>query len=517
MGAWLVVAGPERARALEAFLRASDASACVRIEADPWRARELLRGPCAGWGVVVGEGTPGPDAVNLAAGLAAEGQASDVTLVVAHASGSLRSRAKKAGISRVLTADEMAVWSQRGPGAKGASSGDAKGRAAEGRPAAGGAPVGGRGPVGASPACYRQASGGSRAGNGAPMRADRLQPPPATSVQERWRMSQAGGGAASGGGVAPGGAVSGGSVASSGGGVASGVAIPPGGTVPSGGKVPPAPPRREGVPVVCFVSGRGGVGKSTACALAGHIAAGWGMSVALLDLDLAFGNLAALCGVDRVPDLARVAQDEGSTSEAIDACGRQLPSGMGIWGPCVTPEHAELVYPHVERIVCRLTQTHDMVLVDTTTNWCDAVACAAQMADRLVIVSDDRPGAVPALVRCGALAVRLGVARTRIVRLMNGCDPRGRDMDFVTRAAQGLECARELRVLDGGDEAMELLAGGHAADLAQVDNPLAASLATGLAQLLRELGSLPECEAATKALEGGAKSRRFFGKRREVA
>lgn len=468
MGSWLVVAGGACARALEEHVHELDATARVRIELDPWRARELLRGSCAGWAALVGEGLEGPSAVNLAAALAADGRASEVILSVGHASGSLRSRAKRAGISRVLSADEMAARPKSNLLAKGASPSDGAGRVAGGSSVDAGA--GGRG------------SGAPRAGAGAPMRADRLQAarPPASSAP----CGESG----------------------------------PGTRVSDHG-VPArsAAVRRGGVPVVCFVSGRGGVGKTTACALAGHIAAAWGMSVAMLDLDLGFGNLAAVCGADRVPDLAQVARGDADDLGSIDACGRQLGSGVGVWGPCAMPEHAELVYPHVERIVERLAQTHDIVLVDTTTNWCDAVACAVQMADRLVIVSDNRSGAVPALVRCGALAVRLGVARTRIVRLMNGCDPKGRDMAFVTRAAQGLECARELRVLDGGEEAIELLAAGHVANLVQVDNPLALSLATGLAQLLRELGRLPECELAAKALEGGAKARRLFGKRKEVA
>lgn len=259
--------------------------------------------------------------------------------------------------------------------------------------------------------------------------------------------------------------------------------------------------RREGVPVVVFVSGRGGVGKTTVAALWGATASSWGMRVALLDLDLAFGNLAALLGAEEPQDLASLADDE-LTVKAVELCGARLSERLGVWGPCRRPERAELVQPHVSDIIAALTQGHDLVLVDTSAAWSDAVAEAAQLADRLVIVSDERPGAIPALARCGELAVRLGVARTRIVRLMNGCDPRRRDESFVARAAVGLECAREVRVMDGGIEAVELLSCGRAAELAGLEGPLSTSLGSGLAQVLRELGQLPECEATRRALEG---------------
>lgn len=420
MAAWVVCAGRDESAGIRDYLLGGDRQARVELEGNPWRARELLSGRLAGAGVVVGEGAEGPEAVNLAAAMAADGWAREVVLVVGHASGSLRSRANRAGISRVITSSDLS-----------------------------------------SGTCPRSASADA-----------------AASAQE-------------GTGGAPAGA--------------------PG----AGAEGMPSVGRREGSAVIALVSGRGGVGKSTVAAVAGHIAAGWGMRVALLDLDLAFGNLAALAGAERPGDLSG-AVEGGLGAESLGACAAQAAERLRVWGPCRAPEYAETVQPHAADLVSLLTHEHDLVIVDTTTNWGDAVASAAQAADRLVIVSDERPGAIPALSRCGGLAVRLGIARTRIVRLMNGCDARRRDEAFVTRAAVGLECAREVRVLDGGQEAVELLSGGHAADLARTDNPLASSLATGLARLLQELGCLPESEEAARALEGRRRPRHFLGIRREA-
>ena len=438
MPRWVISSGADVAARLEEYARACDAQASVTHVWDAWELRQRLRADLAGAYALVGEGASGPDAVNVAAAVAADGRAADVVLVMRGASGSLRSRAKRAGVGRVLDMEEVeaACREARERVRTGLCVRDTRGQAAEGRPAGVQRECGAMGGVAASASARRDAL--------------------------------------------------------------------------------PVAARREGVPVIAFVSGRGGVGKSTLVALAAHMAAAWGMDVAALDLDLAFGNLSSLCGAERSLDLAQAA--EGELDDArLEGLGAAAAEHVHVWGPCRSPEYAETVQPIAADLVARLTHSHDLVLIDTSASWGDATASAAQLADRLVIVSDERPGAIPALARCGGLAVRLGIARTRIVRLMNGCDPRMRDASFVARAAVGLECAREVRVPDGGLEVTELMSTGKAAELASLDNPMCAALAHGLAQLLKELGRLPEHEAAAKALENTRRSRKLFGRMREAS
>ena len=412
MSTWYVCGSEGQLGELERYARVVDPNAKVTAGSDALALRELLRTEARGGArVVVGEGARGPNPINVAAAVAADGRAASVDLVARCASGSLRAHAKRVGVTRVVMVVEL-----------------------EGFLASSSAPL------------AREAAGGATR-------------------------------------AAPG-----------------------------------ACEHREGVPVICLVSGRGGVGKTSLCALMAHLASSWGMRVAAVDLDLAFGNLYALSGLGEPADLTPLADGDDWSAQALAACAGHAAQGLDVWGPCGRPEYAERVQPVAERLVASLTRNHELVLVDTTTNWGDAVAAAAQMADRLVIVSDERPGAVSALVRCGALAVRLGVARTRIVRLMNGCDARRRDETFIARAAVGLECAREVRVLDGGDEAVELLGQGHADELAASDNPLAASLACGLAQLLRELGCLPDSDRARRALDRAERrGRSLLGRLREAS
>lgn len=566
MANWVICAGGEQAAAIERYLRACDAAGTVERATDAWRLRSsLASGEPGTRHVVVGEGLEGPSAVNVAAAIVADRRVREVVLVVAHASGSLRSRAKRAGIARVVTVGELAVCGANpAPRAKGASgvgrarigglpappavdtNGTAGGRAGNAAEALAGSGAKPRAGVGSqAPRAGGQADAAGVMGPSGQAGAEggmgKMDPAAARgmaapeTVDTKATPLSVGTSSASGASLGEGNEWQGDAASTAGmassPGEATGLAVPtavggnagaacPGvGSTASGPKSESEPEaaRREGVPVLCLVSGRGGVGKSTVAALMAHMASSWGMRVALLDLDLAFGNLFALCGLDAPADLTPVAQPGQATAERILACGRAASGNVTLWGPCALPEYAETVQPRAERLISQLTQGHDLVIVDTSSSWGDACASAAQAADRLVIVSDERPGAIASLARCAALAVRLGIARTRIVRLMNGCDPKRRDESFVARAAVGLETAREIRVADGGGEAVELLSRGHAAQLAASPCEMSSNLACGLAQLLKELGRLPENEAARQALGGRKPVRRLLRKMREAS
>lgn len=282
--------------------------------------------------------------------------------------------------------------------------------------------------------------------------------------------------------------------------------------------VPIAPTATEGerAPILVACSGRGGVGKTTLMAAASCVAARWGMRVCLVDLDLSCGNARGCFGVNGKSDLAL-------TSEGIDAAllGRLCVSagpGVSVVGPCERPETAELAAPHAGSLLVCASGEFDLVLVDTSTTFTEAVAQAAQLADRLLIVSDGRAGSVSSLARMSGLAIRLGVARTRIARIENRADPRDKVNHALGRAEVGLEAARVFRVLDGGREVSDLMAAGQAHDLAEPGYPFADSVASTLAQLLAELGRLPECEEARRASEGESSRglRSLFGLRREA-
>lgn len=267
-------------------------------------------------------------------------------------------------------------------------------------------------------------------------------------------------------------------------------------------------------PVIALCSGRGGAGKTTIVAGMACAAARWGMRVAAVDLDLSCGNLHSCFGVRPVVDPTSLVGEWGSEGHALFSAS----PGVSVTAPCGRPEMSELVMPQAASLVARAAEGTDLVLVDTSTTFTDAVAQAAQMCDRLVLVSDGAPGSMAAIARMGGLAVRLGVARTRISRLENRANPHAKTDFSLLRAEVGLEAARVFRVFDGGAEVSELIAAGQVASLMGLTGPFSRSVSAVTAQLLLELGRLPDDEEARRLSEEQTTKRWPFslGLRREA-
>ena len=160
----------------------------------------------------------------------------------------------------------------------------------------------------------------------------------------------------------------------------------------------------------------------------------------------------------------------------------------------------------------------DVVIVDTSTTPTDIVAQAAQLSDRFVIVTGRPVFSLASMSRTSSLAVRLGVARTRIVRIENKADPRLRQDISTGRAEIGLEAARQYQVFDGGSDVLSLISSGQLPILLQESSPFSNSLAATLAQLFLGLGALPKCDAANKASKWSLEHRLLglFRKQKEV-
>lgn len=492
---WLGYSASSERGELARALRAVDPHASIAFAHNAEELREMASGHNQGRvGVIVGLTGAGVSAVNLAAAIARDGVASEVVLVARGASGSLKSRAISAGISDVI---DVALLPPRPEGAVDAGI-DEPDLPAEDVPTTLAVPhtpspavvpevmpTTTRRIAQREPVCEEAASGVGRGS--------------LVSRSGQWRVveevvSPAGGGLA----------------AARHGRDRTASPVLAEDAAPSLGKA------GRGA-VLVFVSGRGGVGKTTQVALCGAVAASWGLRVALCDLDLTCGNLYSCFGLPRGADLSQAARAGAPNAADLQRLGIQAGEGIRLWGPCSQPEMAEVVMPQVGIILRLLSARHDLVLVDTSTTFTDAVAQAAQAADRLLLVSDGGAGTAAALARLGSLAVRLGVARTRIVRVSNRCDPRGRDEVVLSRANVGLETARDFHVLEGGSEVGELMAAGRATDVAEAVPVLGRSVASTLAKVLSEMGRLPSCEEAARAVrEDGVPRRRRLGRRRRV-
>ena len=461
---WFACSSQEAMPVLLKALEILYPSAVVKRTNSPDDARALMLAQLPRHAsLMVGPDCEGITSINLAAAVVADGHADEVVLVEHKPSGSLRSRALRAGITRVMSYEDIDELVVRGIGNSHNHSNQT-------------------GAVESSKTSVPRTASQNEAADLDEPSCDVYPDPPASEKQNKAQLPHVSHDAI--------------------------LALP---SIPPGRK-------ENSAPVLVFASGRGGVGKTSLAAMSAACADSWGMRVAVLDLDLGSGNLAHCLGVSHPADLSLLSRTSVPTVEQLKAVSTQIDECLYILGPCERPEMAERVAPLVSGLITVMANEFDLVVVDTSTTWTDAVAQAAQSCDRLLLVSDEGRPSPASLSRVASLAVRLGVARTRIMRISNRCDPRSQANALLHRVDIGLETARELRVLEGGDEIGELAASGHLTDLVSYEQDFPDSLSTALAKILEELGRLPECDAAQTALAAPIprKARGWFARMREA-
>lgn len=244
-------------------------------------------------------------------------------------------------------------------------------------------------------------------------------------------------------------------------------------------------------PLITMIAGRGGCGRTTLIAAMATCAARAGLRVAVLDLDLMFGTLPLVLGVDAYmgfEGLSAHAVDEGLAERDIEATAMRVGPGLTLWGPCAVPEHAELVAQPIERLVGVLRGMADVVLVDTSTCWGDAVAMAVAACDRCLVVGSSGAAQVHSAKRAIELAVRLGVPKTRMTCVFNRVGARGCGEEQALHFEMGVSLRSRARIAYGGDEVTGMASFGKFDSLMAGAGPFAQSVRTLTGRLLQELG-----------------------------
>lgn len=256
-------------------------------------------------------------------------------------------------------------------------------------------------------------------------------------------------------------------------------------------QVPDEAPPGPQAPVVTVISGRGGVGKTAiACAMAA-CAARSGMRVAVLDLDLMFGNAAQTLGADCVKGIESAgehAASEGLSESDIEASAMRIGPGLTAWGPCALAERAELVSQTAERLLAVLRGAADVVIVDTSVHWGDAVAMAVAASDRCLVVGSSESLSIPSARKVIELAGRLGVPRTRMTCIFNRLGAPGSDEGAALRFEMGVSLRSRMRVAFGGEEVSGMTSFGHIDALVAGPGQFARSIRALTRSILQELG-----------------------------
>ncbi len=186
-------------------------------------------------------------------------------------------------------------------------------------------------------------------------------------------------------------------------------------------------PRRAGErgELFMFFSGKGGVGKSVLSAnLAVSMVNETKAKVALVDLDLQFGDIGVLLNLDHsrgITDLIdHIDQADADYIRDIMVDG---PGGIKVLLTPSSPELADLVtVDHIKRIFAELRKIFDFIIVDSSTHLGEINLEVLEQADRVVVVSSL---SIPA-IKDTKLALKifdaLNVPADKVVLVLNKSD-----------------------------------------------------------------------------------------------
>lgn len=147
--------------------------------------------------------------------------------------------------------------------------------------------------------------------------------------------------------------------------------------------------RDEGRLVTVF-SPKGGVGKTTSAVnLAMALSAGGRRKICIVDLDLAFGDVAITMQLFPTHSIEHAIGSEDSIDlELVDSLLTRHEHGLALLAAPARPEVRERITPLlIARLLQTLKQEFDYVLVDTSPSFDDATLTALDEADECVVVA----------------------------------------------------------------------------------------------------------------------------------
>ncbi len=202
-------------------------------------------------------------------------------------------------------------------------------------------------------------------------------------------------------------------------------------------------------------------------------------------------NLDDLLGADSPRDMAALIEPSAAgalTEPDIVATSMRVAPGVTLWGPVAAPEQAELMARPVELLLDVLRRESDVVFIDTSVFWGDAVAAAVAASDRCLVVGDAAVSSATSASRVIELASRVGVPRTRMSAVFNRFGARGADEDVAMRFEIACALSSKIRIADGGQDLAALMAFGRADEAVGQTSAFATSVREATREMLVELG-----------------------------
>jgi MinD-like ATPase involved in chromosome partitioning or flagellar assembly len=185
-------------------------------------------------------------------------------------------------------------------------------------------------------------------------------------------------------------------------------------------------PRRNEGPgrVVAVISGKAGTGKSTIASNLAAAAAKQGLTTAVIDLNLQFGDQALMFNCGSTPSLVDVlANIDALTPDFLLDCMHRGPDLRVLSAP-PSPELADLVEAsHLQVILGLLRVMFDVIVLDTTSHLSDITLEAMESADSLLVVTTPFLPSVKDTKLLLKTLSDLGVPARKLTALLNRVEP----------------------------------------------------------------------------------------------
>ena len=235
--------------------------------------------------------------------------------------------------------------------------------------------------------------------------------------------------------------------------------------------------------VMPVLSGSGGSGKSTVSVLSALLAQARGYRTLLLDLDMQFGDLAAVLSID----------DPLRLDDAVDCPERlgQLKAIGGIPSFIAAPRHlerAEELASALPWLFDTVQADYDVIIANTGGFWAEQHAVMLERSSRALFLIDQRPSSLQSCRRAIELCTRCNIATSPLLFAVNRCAKGALYTSIDISCSLNGASAIELR--DGGREVEEFVFGGQPLELLGMQNELCESLSRVLADVLPEREAL---------------------------
>ena len=215
-------------------------------------------------------------------------------------------------------------------------------------------------------------------------------------------------------------------------------------------------PTLEGLGIAAaFVSGRGGVGKSSLTVLTALELWLSGSRVVMVDMDLQFGDLGVLSGNEPESNFQRIGIEQLLNGRARIP---QLEGSLLIVEAPLNLELAEELVHQIPELLHALKGIADIVLINTSCLWNEVAAVLATSVDKIVVCMDQRATSVSAARQVVELCVRLQIPSTHLHYLLNRSARNSPITDIDASLAMG--GVKVVTIAEGGADVDELLSLG---------------------------------------------------------